>query len=133
MTEMPEFPAPAPAPLSWLLRLLALVCVLLAMLGVVLPGLPPVLFTVMAGWAAARSWPGLYRWLWRAHIFGPMLRHWASGRRIRWRDKVSASIVLVAGAVIVLAVRIPAGARLSGLLVMVCVLAWVWYWPEPEA
>ena len=39
-------------------RVLALVCVALALVGVVLPGLPTVPFLLVAAWAGSRGWPG---------------------------------------------------------------------------
>ncbi|HPU51492.1 MAG TPA: DUF454 family protein, partial [Burkholderiaceae bacterium] len=44
-------------------RLLALLCVVLGLIGVILPGLPTVPFLLVAAWAGGRGWPRLEAWL----------------------------------------------------------------------
>ena len=50
-----------PAPVRWLLYGMAMVCLVLAAIGVVVPGMPSTVFVILAAWAAARScwltWP----------------------------------------------------------------------------
>ena len=44
-------------------RALALVSVALALVGVLLPGLPTVPFLILAAWAAGKGWPRFEAWL----------------------------------------------------------------------
>ena len=73
LPPVPERP-PLPALLRWLLLAFAMLCLVLGVIGVVVPGLPSTVFVLLAGWAAARSSPRLYRWLWYHPLFGSMLR-----------------------------------------------------------
>lgn len=79
--KLPDTPLPRELPLlvRWLLTAFALLCLVLGVVGVFVPGLPTTVFILMAAWAAARSSPRLYRWLWFHPLFGPMLRNWANG------------------------------------------------------
>lgn len=47
--------------LCW--RSLAMLFVLLGMIGVVVPGMPTVVFLLLAAWAGSHGWPQLERWL----------------------------------------------------------------------
>jgi uncharacterized membrane protein YbaN (DUF454 family) len=96
---------PGPKPLSLLARVLlhcfAVLCLVLGLIGVVLPGMPTTVFILMAAWAAARSSPRLHAWLRNHRIFGPLLRNWENGRTVSRRAKWSATITMAACAVIV--------------------------------
>lgn len=123
---------PLPWPVRWLLQAFAVLCLVMGTIGVIVPGLPTTVFVLMAAWAAARSSPRLYRWLWNHRLFGPLLRNWARGGRVSRRAKWSATIMMTLSAVVMLLtvsrpwiVSLATGS-------MVCVLAWLWRRPEPE-
>jgi hypothetical protein len=75
-----------------------LVCVGLAYLGVLLPGLPATPWVLLAGYCFARSSARLESWLKRSPVFGRLLRDWDEHRGIRRPVKVVA-VLLVAGVV----------------------------------
>ena len=128
-----EGPAPRtlPWPVRWLLLAFAVLCLALGIVGIVVPGLPTTVFILMAAWAAARSSPRLYRWLWNHRLFGPLLRNWAQGGKVSRRAKWSAAIVMAISAAILLLVG-PRGWVLGvALASMACVLVWLWRRPEP--
>ncbi|SDM39778.1 hypothetical protein SAMN05428957_105186 [Oryzisolibacter propanilivorax] len=127
----PQHP-PLPAALRWLLLAFAVLCLVLGVIGIVVPGLPTTVFVLMAGWAAARSSPRLHAWLWRHPLFGSMLRNWADGGRVSRRAKWSATFVMGLCAVIVLCAA-PRWAAWVACTSMACVLTWLWLRPEPEA
>jgi uncharacterized membrane protein YbaN (DUF454 family) len=74
-----------------------LVCVGLAYLGALLPGLPTTPWLLLASYCFARSSPRLQRWLLRSPMFGRLLRDWHEHRGIRAPVKVTA-LVMVTGA-----------------------------------
>ena len=113
--------------------LLAETCLALGVIGVIVPGLPSTVFVLMAAWAAARSSPRLYRWLWFHPLFGSMLRNWANGGRVSRHAKWSASVLMALCAIILLVIDTPRWAAYSGCGFMACVLTWLWLRPEPEA
>jgi uncharacterized membrane protein YbaN (DUF454 family) len=78
-----------------LLILGGLLCVGLATLGAILPGLPTTPWVLLASWCFARSSPALNRWLLRSPVFGPLLRDWHQHRGIRPAPKAFASCLVV--------------------------------------
>lgn len=113
---------------------LALASLGLAVLGLLLPGLPSTEFVLLAAWAAARSSPRLHAWLLRHRLFGPMIRHWHSGRLPR-RAKWLASVAMAGAAAVLLGSShgAPGHGRLAALACMAVVLLWLWRRPEPES
>lgn len=64
---------PDPEPRGPLVRALfyafAVLCLVLGLIGVVVPGMPTTVFILLAAWAAARSSPRLHAWLLGHRIF----------------------------------------------------------------
>lgn len=113
-----------------LLRMLAVLSLGVAFIGVVTPGLPTTEFVLLAAWAAARSSPALHAWIVRNRLLGPLLVQWQSGRLPR-RAKWAATASMTAAGTFA-ALTIPH--RLSVLIIvacMACVLFWLWRKPEP--
>lgn len=129
---MPTLP-PAPPVLRALLLVFAVLCLLLGVAGIFIPGLPTTVFILMAGWAAARSSPRLHAWLWNHHLFGSMLQNWAQGRCVSRRAKWSASAAMAVCATILLIAMPPLWVRITALGCMGCVLTWLWLRPEPSS
>ena len=123
---------PLPAPARWLLLAFAVLCLVLGVLGVFVPGLPTTVFILMAAWAAARSSPRLHAWLWYHPLFGAMLRNWAQGGCVARRAKWSATVLmaLCAAVLLVASARWWVAAVASGC--MAAVLVWLWMRPEPQ-
>jgi uncharacterized protein len=102
-SDEPDRPASAPgsrpAVATGAKRLLylaaGLVCVGLAYLGVLLPGLPATPWVLLAGYCFSRSSPRLERWLKRSPVFGRLLRDWDEHRGIRRPVKVLAVCLVV--------------------------------------
>lgn len=130
-----EPPAPVlvrSLPVRWLLRLMALLCLGMAVLGVLLPGVPTTVFVLMAAWAAMRSSPGLHRWLWRSRLFGHVLRNWSAGGYVGRGAKRSAAVAMAVCAAVLWGVSaLPLWARVAASLCMATVLVWLWRRPLP--
>lgn len=127
---MHEVINPRPAWQRWLWLLLAYVSIGLAMLGVLLPGLPTTEFVLLAAWAASRSSPRLAAWLDNHRLFGPLLRDWRNGGVITRRSKLLASLsMLVALSILLLTVKhLPSVAFAAAG--MSCGAVWIWSRPE---
>jgi len=113
------------ARLRWHFALLAYACVVLAVLGVVLPGLPTTPFVLAAAWAARRGCPSLDRWL-RAHRhLGPLLHQWETRREVPRRAKLATVVLLVLSWVLLAAASdgplVPAAAAVGFVAVAVFV------------
>lgn len=73
-----------------------LLCVGMAYLGVLLPGLPATPWVLLASYCFSKSSPRLERWLRRSPIFGRLLRDWHQHRGIRRPVKIVAVCLVVA-------------------------------------
>lgn len=119
------------ARLGW--QLLTWVCIALAIVGVILPGMPTTVFVLIAAWSASRCSPRLRRWIEQHRLFGPRLRNWEAGGYIDRRTKWAASTgMLIALALILVFIRHPL--VLLPVLALLATGAWVvWSRPEPSA
>jgi uncharacterized protein len=72
-----------------------LVCVGLAYLGAILPGLPTTPWVLLASYCFSRSSPRLNRWLKRSPLFGKLLRDWDEHGGIRPGVKAFAVCLVV--------------------------------------
>ena len=72
-----------------------LICVGLAYLGALLPGLPTTPWVLLAGHCFSKSSPRLERWLKRSPVFGKLLRDWDDHHGIRRPVKVFAVCLIV--------------------------------------
>ena len=135
--ETPLAAAPTPRPLPrltrWLLQAFAVLCLLLGLVGVVVPGLPTTVFILLAAWAAARSSPRLHGWLLRHRLFGPMVVNWQNGGFVSRRAKWSATLTMLLSGIIIWYVTRYAWTAWLACTIMACVLAWLWRRPEPPA
>ena len=85
--------------LKWLFMLLGLLFLALALLGVLLPGLPTTPFLLLAAGCFSKSSSRLYNWLLNNRLFGPMIRDWETHRSIsrRVRNIAIGSMLLMGG------------------------------------
>lgn len=79
---------------------LGILCLILAGLGVALPGLPTTPFLLLAAACFARSSPRLHGWLMAHRLFGPLLKNWQESRTIPRRAKRLALVTLAVAAAI---------------------------------
>lgn len=79
---------------------LGIVCVVLAGLGVLLPGLPATPFLLLASYAFALSSKRMHDWLINHKVFGPILSDFLDRRGIRLHIKII-SLVLMWGMMLI--------------------------------
>lgn len=81
---------------------LAAIFFVLAMIGVLLPGLPTTPFLLLTSYFLARSWPRMHRALLANRWVGPIIQQWEEHRAIDRRTKLRASgtILLVIAAMV---------------------------------
>lgn len=111
-------------------RVLALVSLVLALIGVVLPGLPTVPFLLVSAWAASRGWPRLERWILAHPKHGPVIRRWRERGVVPRRAKWFASGMMVFSAGVFAATPAPPWAKLALPAFMLTVALWLWRRPE---
>lgn len=92
-------PRPVSSPIRWAWWLLAYASLALAVIGIIVPGLPTVPFVLLAAFAAARSSQRLHARLLAHRQFGPMIVHWqqegAVSRRAKWLATTMMSLCAV--------------------------------------
>lgn len=109
------------------------VCMVLAWIGVITPGIPYSPFVVAAAFCFARSSERAHRWLMTHKLFGPFLTNWSERRvfpqRMKWLmiGMMSLSLVLMT-----LSGVKPVGI-VSTAVFMLLVAVWAWRWPGSVA
>src|SRR5690554_4823411 len=76
-------------------RLASVFAVLLAVIGIALPGLPTVPFLILAAWCAGKGWPRLEQWLLTHPTFGPPIRQWRAHGVVPRKAKYIASVMIM--------------------------------------
>jgi uncharacterized membrane protein YbaN (DUF454 family) len=111
-------------------RLLAAACVVLGLIGVVVPGLPTVPFLLVAAWAGGRGWPRLETWLLDHPRHGPAIRRWRDRGAVPRRAKWAASVTMAFSAVLIGLSPTPVWLKAGVPALMAAVALWLWRRPE---
>ncbi len=118
----------AAARLLW--RALAVLSVVLAVIGAVLPVMPTVPFLIMAAWAGGKGWPALETWLLNHTHFGPGIRRWRERGAVPRRAKWLATIMMTGSALMMQFTPLPLAVRIGVPATMAMVAIWLWRRPE---
>ena len=94
-------------------------CVVLGLIGIVLPVLPTTPFLLLAATCFAKSSKRFHYWLLNSPLFGPIIRDWQEKRYIKKKVKVWALFVIVVTFSISIYV-VPLDAVRVFLVVMLC-------------
>lgn len=119
--------------MRWLWLAVAYIALGLAVLGVVLPGLPTTPFVLVAAFAAARGSVRLHAWLHAHRVFGPLIANWEHHGAVTRRAKCIAIGTMLACAVLLLLTAPRWWMSATGIGVMTVVGTWLWLRPEPPA
>ena len=111
---------------------LAGACVVLGVVGIVVPGLPTTPFILLAAFAAARGSKRLHDWLRHHRRFGPMVRNWEQEGAVSRPTKRAASIAMVACAAILFLVSPHWWMAAIACTFMAATAAGLWLRPEPQ-
>ncbi|KZY08223.1 hypothetical protein A3725_24250 [Alcanivorax sp. HI0035] len=105
--------------------------VLLGMIGVVVPGMPTVVFLLLAAWAGSHGWPQLERWLVQHPRHGGHIRQWREHGAIPRRAKCAASTMMLISIALISLSSAPDYVKIGVPLLLCGVLLWMWRRPEP--
>ncbi len=113
-------------------RFLALLCVGAGLIGILVPGLPTVVFLLLAAWASSHGWPELEQRLLAHPEYGLVIRQWREEGKVPRRAKWMASGMMLFSAVAMQFV--PCHPLVSMLLpvFLLGVAVWLWSRPEPD-
>ena len=85
---------------KYLLIALGWLCVGLAFIGVIIPGIPTTIFLIIALWAFAKSSKKLHAWLINHKKFGPILKNWQSHKVVPKNAKITMVILQILAVII---------------------------------
>ena len=109
---------------------LGLICVALAVIGIVLPLLPTVPFLLLAAFFFANSSERLHNWILAHNLFGPMIQDWNDHRAIRPGAKKAATLSIAAVFSLSLILGAPSHVLIIQSIVLSCVLIFIWTRPN---
>ncbi|MBO9452415.1 YbaN family protein [Tropicibacter sp. R16_0] len=112
----------------WLV--LGVLCVALAMIGVVLPLLPTVPFLLLAAFCFARSSERLHNWLLSHQVFGPMIDDWNTSGAIRPAAKKAATFSVAAVFSLSLALGLASHILIIQAVTLGAVMIFIWSRPN---
>ena len=115
----------------WMYKIIAVVSLLLAFAGVLLPGLPATEFVILSAWASAKGSPTIYRFLMSKPFFRDMIFNWQNGKIISRRNKWLSTLSISVCFGILMIHNTPLWIVLSasgGMLIALCVI-----WRRPES
>ncbi|PKM19601.1 MAG: DUF454 domain-containing protein [Gammaproteobacteria bacterium HGW-Gammaproteobacteria-15] len=111
-------------------RLLALISLILALIGIPLPGLPTVPFILLSAWSAGKGWPALEHWLLTHSRLGPPVLAWRAHGIVPRRAKYLAGGMMTLSAVLIQFSAAPVLLKLLLPLFLLLVACWLWRRPE---
>jgi uncharacterized membrane protein YbaN (DUF454 family) len=114
---------------KYLYQALGFLCVGMAYIGIVTPGIPFSIFLIIAAWAFAKSSPRMEAWLYNHPWFGKFLTNWNKKRVFPTTGKYAMIIVMAS----TLAITYHATGNLNAVLwsgaFMLAVAIWAWKYP----
>lgn len=113
-------------------RLLALIFVLLGIIGIILPGMPTVVFLLLAAWAGSKSWPELEQRLLAHPEYGPIIHQWREEGRVPRRAKWLASGMMLFSAVSIQFVPGMPFLHVGLPLFLLGIAIWLWRCPDAD-
>ena len=108
-------------------------CVVLGVAGIFLPLLPTTPFLLVAAWCFSRSSPRFHHWLLYNSWFGSYLRHWQKHRGLPSGAKPKAIIFIILTFALSLWLVNMWWVRILLLVILVCLLIFMWRLPVIDA
>ncbi len=116
--------------MQYIWAILGLICVGLAMVGIVLPLLPTVPFLLLAAFFFARSSSRLHNWLVTHRSFGPLIVDWQSSGAIRPGAKKAATLSIAAVFGLSVLLALPSHVLIIQAVVLSGVMIFIWTRPN---
>ncbi|MBJ7536136.1 YbaN family protein [Marinomonas sp. C1424] len=111
-------------------QVIAVLSLIMAFVGILLPGIPAAEFILLCAWASAKSSPKINNFLHTNKYTGPILYNWNNGKVVSRKSKLisSFSMVLCSFFIIYHDVNLYLSVfAFSGMLI-----GFVWIWSRPE-
>jgi uncharacterized membrane protein YbaN (DUF454 family) len=104
-------------------------CLIMAYIGLVTPGIPFSIFLIGAAYFFARSNKKMEHWIYNHKHFGPFLTNWEKKRVFPQRGKY-AMIIVMSSTVIIMSFFAPIKAVIFSAIFMALVAVWAWRYPS---
>lgn len=104
-------------------------CLIMAYIGLVTPGIPFSIFLVGAAYFFARSNKRMEHWIYNHKHFGPFLTNWEKKRVFPQRGKY-AMIVVMSSTIVIMSFFTPLKAVVFSAIFMALVAVWTWRYPS---
>lgn len=105
------------------------ICLIMAYIGLVTPGIPFSIFLVGAAYCFARSSKRMEHWIYNHKHFGPFLTNWEKKRVFPQRAKY-AMILVMSSSLIIMSFFVPLRGILFSGIFMALVAVWAWRYPS---
>lgn len=110
--------------------ILGWLCLGMAYVGLVTPGIPYSPFVVAAAWSFARSSERMHRWLYNHKIFGPFLTNWSERRVFPQRLRYFMLFMMSLSLVLMWSSGVKPIGIVSTAVFMMLVAVWAWRYPN---
>jgi uncharacterized membrane protein YbaN (DUF454 family) len=104
-------------------------CLIMAYIGIVTPGIPFSIFLVGAAYCFARSSKKMENWIYSHKTFGPFLLNWERKRVFPQKAKY-AMIAVMSSSLIIMYFVVPIKGVIYSGLMMLLVAIWAWRYPS---
>jgi uncharacterized protein len=104
-------------------------CLIMAYIGVVTPGIPFSIFLVGAAYCFARSSKKMENWIYNHKHFGPFLLNWETKRVFPQKAKY-AMIAVMTSSLVIMYFTIPVKGLIYSGIMMLLVAVWAWRYPS---
>lgn len=104
-------------------------CLIMAYVGVVTPGIPFSIFLVGAAYCFARSSKKMENWIYNHRYFGPFLLNWETKRVFPQKAKY-AMIAVMSSSLVIMYFTIPIKGVIYSGIMMLLVAVWAWRYPS---
>lgn len=112
---------------------LGCLCIAMAYIGVITPGIPYSPFVVAAAFCFARSSERAHRWIMTHRIFGPFLTNWSTKRVFPQKMKYLMIGMMSLSLTVMMLGTVPLRGVVYTGIFMLCVAIWAWRYPStPE-
>jgi uncharacterized membrane protein YbaN (DUF454 family) len=104
-------------------------CLIMAYVGVITPGIPFSIFLVGAAYCFARSSKKMEDWIYNHRLFGPFLTNWENKRIFPKKAKYM-MIAVMSSSLAIMYFTLPIKAMIYSGVCMFLVAVWAWRYPS---
>ena len=114
---------------KWCWKVLGLLSLGMAYIGVITPGIPFSIFVVFSAYCFSKGSPAMHSWLYNHKLFGPFLTNWTDRRVFPKRFKFVMIWMMMLSLGIMWASEVKPIGIISTAVLMLLVAIWAWRYP----